>query len=100
MFITRRTLPTFAAAALLVVLLVPAQSEPRPVAFDVTPGDVVPLNDCEHEDGPGPCFWDATTAGNGVGHSFWIDCQQSFHYFDPDVDAKLGGPGGAYDSTC
>lgn len=62
--------------------------------------DVIPLNPCEQEDGPGPCFWDASTAGNGVGHSFWIGCDQAFHYFEPAMDAKFGGPGDAYDNNC
>lgn len=27
---------------------------------------------CLAEDGPGPCFWDAQTRGNGIGQSFVI----------------------------
>lgn len=27
---------------------------------------------CVHEDGPGPCVWDAKHRGNGLGHSFII----------------------------
>lgn len=30
------------------------------------------LKPCANEDGPGPCYWDAGSAGNGVGSSFWI----------------------------
>lgn len=62
--------------------------------------DPIPTTPCENEDGPGPCFWDATTAGNGIGTSFWIDCAQSFHYFDPAVDEMYGGPGDAYPNNC
>lgn len=55
---------------------------------------------CAYEDGPGPCFWDAGQVGNGVGFSFWVDCAQTFHYLDPAADARWGGPGDAYASTC
>lgn len=46
---------------------------------------------CANEDGPGPCFWDAGAAGNGVGNSFWVDCHQVGHYLNPVVDAREGG---------
>ena len=28
---------------------------------------------CIAEDSPGPCYWDADTMGNGLGHSFTVD---------------------------
>lgn len=34
---------------------------------------------CANEDGPGPCYWDAQTRGNGKGQSFWIDSQGQVH---------------------
>lgn len=64
----------------------------------------IPTAPCEHEDGPGPCFYDAGSVGNGQGLSFWIDCEQFTHYLDPQVQAKMdrivNGPERAYDSTC
>lgn len=34
--------------------------------FDPT----ITLTPCLYEDGPAPCYWDASTMGNGVGQSF------------------------------
>lgn len=62
--------------------------------------DPIPTAPCEFEDGPGPCLWDAQSVGNQRGHSFWIDCAQTFHYFDPETDELMGGPGDAYPNTC
>ena len=28
---------------------------------------------CEHEDSPGPCYWDAQERGNGAGRSFVVE---------------------------
>ena len=30
-------------------------------------------NPCQHEDGPGPCVWDARERGNGKGNSYLIN---------------------------
>jgi len=35
---------------------------------------------CQQEDGPGPCFWDAGTSGNGQGDSFYLDAAGRFYY--------------------
>lgn len=38
---------------------------------------------CVYEDGSGgplPCYWDATTMGNRVGLSFWVDRHEKLHY--------------------
>ena len=40
-------------------------------------GDTVP---CAQEDSPGPCYWDASTMGNGVGLSYTVDAAQVVHY--------------------
>jgi len=76
---------------------------PTPTA---KPSATVPswLRECLNEDGPGPCRWDAKVSGNGVGHSFWIDCAQFTHY-DSAADQKRWGAEmntGArpYKSTC
>jgi len=37
------------------------------------------LAPCQFEDGPGPCYWDATTQGNHQGRSYWIDRHGRFH---------------------
>lgn len=34
------------------------------------------LGACAREDSPGPCYWDATQQGNGVGNSFTVDANQ------------------------
>lgn len=41
-----------------------------------------PTQPCVNEDGPGPCFWDGSTRGNGLGRSYWIDRVQQYHYID------------------
>lgn len=38
-----------------------------------------PQQQCAQEDSPGPCYWNATTQGNHVGTSFWIDSDQNIH---------------------
>lgn len=35
---------------------------------------------CAQEDSPGPCRWDASTMGNGIGLSYTVDAQQVVHY--------------------
>jgi len=35
---------------------------------------------CEWEDSPGPCWWDAGSAGNGRGHSFYVTRDQRVVY--------------------
>jgi len=35
---------------------------------------------CAEEDSPGPCYWNASTMGNDVGLSFYVDAQQTVHY--------------------
>lgn len=35
---------------------------------------------CVEEDSAGPCYWDATTRGNGVGVSFTVDSSQVVHH--------------------
>jgi hypothetical protein len=37
---------------------------------------------CVTEDAPGPCYWDASTHGNGEGRSFTIDTLGRIHYWD------------------
>lgn len=59
---------------------------------------------CRDEDGPGPCYWDANTAGlaNG-GYSFRIDCHQYTHYATPEIQAEMAyvnEPPHAYPDTC
>lgn len=35
---------------------------------------------CATEDSNGPCYWDAATRGNHLGHSFWVDAANHVHY--------------------
>lgn len=35
---------------------------------------------CAEEDSAGPCYWNASTMGNGAGMSFTVDAQQVVHY--------------------
>lgn len=35
---------------------------------------------CQYEDGPGPCYWDAQTRGNGKGRSFTMDADGEVTY--------------------
>ncbi len=71
-------------------------TQDRPV--DVPDGMLLPvaranartLPACAAEDGPGPCYWDASSAGNGVGHSFYIDEYSCTHYFLPTDEARWG----------
>ncbi|GAA5150385.1 hypothetical protein GCM10023340_27400 [Nocardioides marinquilinus] len=41
---------------------------------DPVPDGFIPksFQPCRHEDGPGPCFWDAGERGNGRGRSYVI----------------------------
>lgn len=41
---------------------------------------VAPVPPCAEEDSAGPCFWDASTRGNGIGTSFTVDADQVVHY--------------------
>lgn len=34
------------------------------------------LAPCATEDSPGPCYWDSTEQGNGLGQSFTVDANQ------------------------
>lgn len=43
-----------------------------------TPG--VPLPPCQWEDGPGPCYWDASASGNGDGRSLFVIGDDHFLY--------------------
>ena len=45
------------------------------------------LEPCANEDGPAPCAWDASSAGNGTGHSYWLDATACIHYLAP-ADAR------------
>lgn len=80
----------------------PAHANPYVGGVTVPPLDPGILPACEVEDassGPIPCAWDAGSAGNGRGHSFWVgrptpqdpDRRPIFHYLDPRDDAKWGG---------
>lgn len=42
--------------------------------------DAWQMDPCAQEDSPGPCYWNASTMGNGVGMSFYVDAQQIVHY--------------------
>ena len=42
----------------------------------VNPG----ISPCVAEDGPGPCYWDSRTRGNGLGRSFVIDAEGGVSY--------------------
>lgn len=37
---------------------------------------------CPVEDSPGPCYWDATVSGNGLGNSFLVHADQSVEYVE------------------
>lgn len=39
--------------------------------------DTFGYSPCEHEDSAGPCYWDASTMGNGYGTSFVVHPDQS-----------------------
>ena len=39
-----------------------------------------PIPACVGEDTPGPCFWDATHRGNGLGRSFVRDAEGNVSY--------------------
>lgn len=41
---------------------------------------LVTFTPCATEDSPGPCYWDASAQGNGVGHSFYVDAQNNVLY--------------------
>lgn len=64
-------------AALLLAVLVIALGIPALSAHGARG-----LHPCVTEDAPGPCRWDASTQGNGMGESFWVDAEQRVHYSD------------------
>lgn len=87
--------PAVAAAA------TPSAATPSPTAAESSPVSEVPapevaaasdapassvgkqgLPDCEFEDGPGPCRWDAARMGNGQGGSYTIDPNNTVFYDD------------------
>lgn len=61
-----------AAAAAFFVLPAPADLVSR-AAFAFLP-------DCQTEDSPGPCAWDASRRGNGRGQSFFVIAGQVFAF--------------------
>lgn len=73
---------TIAATALLAAVaghlaggVVTSTVTASPIA-QVTSPRLATMAPCKYEDGSGstlPCYWDATTRGNGVGVSFWLD---------------------------
>lgn len=84
----------------------PAAANPYAGGVKVPPitVDLAGMAPCDTEDGSGPaqalpCYWDAGTAGNGVGHSYWIgrptrsdpDQRLIFTYLDPADQVKWGG---------
>jgi hypothetical protein len=74
-------------AALIVALawwLSPSRGTDEIVDHDVIRVEV-PEEPCANEDGPGPCYWDATTRGNGYGLSYWIDERGNYLYDDGRV---------------
>lgn len=101
---TRRAKVAAGVAGAVAIFLVSTMGMNVARGLTEPPAALRAMAPCAAEDGPGPCFWDAGRAGNGLGFSFWIDCAQAFHYLDPAADARWGGPGGgpggAYASTC
>jgi hypothetical protein len=63
---TARLVAYLGAAALSVALLASLHNVAMPA--------------CAEEDSAGPCYWNASTMGNGVGQSFTVDAQQVVHY--------------------
>jgi hypothetical protein len=61
---------------------------PLPQIGEAKPG-TEGIEPCAEEDSPGPCYWDATARGNGVGRSFTVhltaDGSDCLEYWD-------GGP--------
>ena len=43
---------------------------------------------CAAEDSPGPCFWDASTMGNGRGRSFVVGVDQVVRYSDGETRSR------------
>lgn len=46
---------------------------------------------CEFEDSPGPCYWDASTMGNGIGNSFVVHADGSVEYIEYPPALPLDG---------
>lgn len=42
-----------------------------------------PYPACATEDSAGPCYWDATKSGNGLGRSFTVEADGSVTYLNP-----------------
>lgn len=62
----------------------PAPSPPAGVEeVDI---DLLAAPPCAYEDGPGPCYWDASVAGNGEGMSFYIMPDGSIFYDEQGVE--------------
>lgn len=72
----------FTALLIAASLFVPTFS-PAPVVAVVEAGqgqgDVLP---CVTEDAPGPCYWDATVRGNGLGDSFTVAADGTVTYWE------------------
>jgi len=54
---------------------------------------------CTFEDSPGPCYWDASTMGNGYGTSFVVHADQSLTFGPthlPPVSAETQSVPGSY----
>jgi hypothetical protein len=76
---TTHTVRIVAAVALAAsVATFTTSTDPAPVARHAVNVSQVPP--CLEEDSAGPCFWDASTRGNGVGVSFTVDGSQVVHY--------------------
>jgi hypothetical protein len=46
-------------------------AQPSTEGLSTRPAVSTQLPPCATEDSPGPCLWDASVRGNGVGRSFW-----------------------------
>jgi hypothetical protein len=77
---------TVAPAPVATPTAAPTKAAPKPVVKPKPKATTKPspkptaLPPCANEDGPGPCFWDAGTMGNGHGDSFTIDANGVIHY--------------------
>ena len=74
---TTHTVRIVAAVALAAVMFT-MSTDTAPVTRPAVHVSQVPP--CVEEDSAGPCFWDASTRGNGVGVSFTVDGSQVVHY--------------------
>ncbi len=81
-----------AVAAVLaagVALAVPGSTgtDAAPVRAAVAP--MAPMAPCVHEDGPGPCVWDASARGNGRGHSLVVTAAGDYAYISHAAARRL-----------